>query len=179
MLDEMTYFKNHYRIRLVIIGGDGEKTPEYQDLVRKTRNLGIIDKIMFAGRIEHRNLPTYYNSADVWVMSSYYESFGMVGLEALACGPPAVSTPVGAADRLIRNGQAGHIVLDPSSQSLAQGIQSIITNRTIPEPDLIRQSILEYIWSNAASSIIAECESVLGQKFFEDDHRVSAEASCG
>ena len=112
MLDAMTYFKNHYRIRLMIIGGDGEKTPEYQDLVRKTRNLGIIDKIMFAGRIEHRNLPTYYNSVDVLVMLFHYESFGMVGLEASACGRPLVSTPVGAADRLIRNGQAGYIVPD-------------------------------------------------------------------
>lgn len=113
MLDAMmTYFINHYRIRLVIIGGNGEKTPEYKDLVRKTRNLGVIDKIMFAGRIEHRNLPAHFNSADVLVMSSHYKSFGMVGLEASACGRPVISTAVGAVDRLIRNGQAGYIVPD-------------------------------------------------------------------
>ena len=179
LLEAMTYFKNQHRVRLVIVGGDGDETPEYQALAQKTRQLEIGEKVMFAGRIEQHNLAPYYGAADVLVMPSHYESFGMVGLEALACGRPVVSSPVGAVDGLIRKTQAGCIVPDPSARSLAGGIQSIISDRTLPAAGVIRRSILEYSWSNVASEIIAEYESVIRQQFFENDQRVPAKASCG
>ena len=177
LLKAMTFLKNHHRIRLAIVGGDGDKTPEYQILARSVRKLGIEEKVMFAGRVDQHNLPPYYNAADVLVMPSYYESFGMVGLEALACGRPVVSTPVGAVDSLIRKAQAGCIVPDPSPQSLAEGIQSIISDRTIPSADKIRKSVLEFSWSNVASAIIAEYENVIRQQLFEEDRRIPAKAS--
>jgi len=178
LLEAMTCFKNHQRIRLVIVGGDGDKTPDYRSLEQKTRALKIEENVLFAGRIDQHKLPPYYNAADVLVMPSHYESFGMVGLEALACGRPVVSTPVGAIDSLIRKAQAGCIVPDPSPQSLAEGIQSIISDHTIPAAKVIRKSILEYSWSHVASAIVAEYESVIGQYFFEEDQRILAQASC-
>jgi len=90
-----------------------------------------------------------------------------------------VSTPVGAVDSLIRKAQAGCIVPDSSPRSLADGIQLIISDRTIPAVDVIRKSILEYSWSNVASAVIAEYENVIRQHFFEEDQRVTAKASCG
>jgi D-inositol-3-phosphate glycosyltransferase len=179
LLEAITHLKNHHRIRLLIVGGDGDMTPEYQALAQKTRKLAIGEKVMFAGRIDQHNLPSYYNAADVLVMPSHYESFGMVGLEALACGRPVVSTPVGAVDSLIRKARAGCIVPDPSPRSLADGIQSIISDRSMPAADVIRKSILEYSWSNVASAIIAEYATLIRQQFFEDDRRVPARASCG
>ena len=179
LLEAMTYLKHHHRIRLVIVGGDGDKTPEYQALAQKTKKLAISEKVMFVGRIDQHNLAPYYGAADVLVLPSHYESFGMVGLEALACGRPVVSTPVGAVDSLIRKAQAGCIVPDSSPRSLADGIQLIISDRTIPAADVIRKSILEYSWSNVASAVIAEYENVIRQHFFEEDQRVTAKASCG
>ena len=107
LLEAMTYLKNHPRIRLVIVGGDGDKTPEHQALAQKTRKLKIGEKVMFVGPVDQHHLPSYYCAADALVVPSLYESFGMVGLEALACGRPVVSTPVGAVDSLIRKAQAG------------------------------------------------------------------------
>jgi D-inositol-3-phosphate glycosyltransferase len=146
-------------------------------LVEKTKRFEIGEKVMFVGRIDQHNLPPYYSAADVLVMPSRYESFGMVGLEALACGRPVVSTPVGAVDSLIRKARAGCIVSDPTPQSLADGIQSIISDHTIPAADVIRRSILEYSWSNVASAVIAEYESAINQQLFENEQGIMAQAA--
>jgi D-inositol-3-phosphate glycosyltransferase len=177
LLEAMTYLRNHPRIRLVVVGGDGDKSPEYQALTEKTERLAIEEKVMLVGRVDQHNLPPYYSAADVLVMPSRYESFGMVGLEALACGIPVVATPVGAVDSLVRKAQAGCIVSDPSPRSLAGGIQSVISDPSIPAADVIRQSILDYSWSNVASAVIAEYESTIRQRFFENDQRIMARAA--
>jgi D-inositol-3-phosphate glycosyltransferase len=164
---------------LVLVGGDGDEAPESQFLRQKAINLGIEDKVLFAGRIEQEYLPPYYSSADVLVISSHYESFGLVGLEALACGRPVVSTPVGAMESLINQSQAGHVVSDTLPRSLAKGIQSIITNSTPQQADEIRESVLDYSWSNVAAAILEEYETAIRQQSFENDRLVSARASCG
>jgi D-inositol-3-phosphate glycosyltransferase len=178
LLEALVHLRDHRRLRLVIVGGDGDKAPESQFLRQKAINLGIGDKVLFAGRIEQKYLPPYYNSADVLVISSHYESFGLVGLEALACGRPVVSTPVGAMERLIQQSQAGQVVRDTLSQSLAKGIQSIITHST-PPADEIRKSVLEYSWSNVASATLKEYETAIRHQSYEDDYLVAARASCG
>ena len=178
LLEALVHLRDHRRLRLVIVGGDGDKAPESQFLRQKAINLGIGDKVLFAGRIEQKYLPPYYNSADVLVISSHYESFGLVGLEALACGRPVVSTPVGAMERLIQKSQAGQVVRDTLSQSLAKGIQSIITHST-PPADEIRKSVLEYSWSNVASATLKEYETAIRHQSYEDEYLVAARASCG
>jgi D-inositol-3-phosphate glycosyltransferase len=141
--------------------------------------LGIEDEVIFAGRIEQKYLPLYYSSADVLVMASHYESFGLVGLEALACGRPVVSTPVGAMETLIRQSQAGQVVSDTLPRSLAKGIQSIIRNSALPQADEIRKAVLAYSWSNVAAAILKEYETAIRHHSYEDECLVSAQASCG
>jgi D-inositol-3-phosphate glycosyltransferase len=177
LLDTISYLKHHPRLRLVIVGGDGDETTESQFLKQKTKALGIRNKVIFAGRVEQKKLPPYYGSADVLVVPSYYESFCLVGLEALACGRPVVSTPVGAMENLIRESRAGHVVKDYSPQSMAMGIESIINNFLVPPADKIRESVLSYCWSNVAMNVLEQYESLLIQHSFEDDRLVSVEAS--
>jgi len=178
LLQALTHLRDHGRLRLVIVGGDGDKAPESQFLRQKAINLGIENKVMFAGRVDQKHLPPYYSSADVLVISSHYESFGLVGLEALACGRPVVSTPVGAMDILIQQSQAGQVVSDTLPRSLARGIQSIITHPA-PPADEIRKSVLKYSWSNVAAAILREYETAIRHQSYEDDRLLSAQASCG
>ena len=159
LLEAISHLNDYQRLRLVLVGGDGDKSPESQLLRQKALNLGIDDKVLFAGRVDQKYLPPYYSSADVLVISSHYESFGLVGLEALACGRPVVSTPVGAMESLIQLSQAGQIVSDTQPRSLAKGIESIITNQRLPQADAIRQSVLDYSWSNVAAAILKEYET--------------------
>ena len=92
LLEAMRYLKHRRHLRLIIVGGDGIHTPEGQTLLRLARSFGVEDSIAFIGRIEQKDLPLYYNAADVMVMPSYYESFGLVSIEALACGIPMALT---------------------------------------------------------------------------------------
>ena len=179
LLEAMTHLNGYKRLRLVIVGGDGDEAPESQFLRQKAANLGIEDKVVFAGRVEQKYLPQYYGSADVVVMASHYESFGLVGLEALACGRPVVSTAVGAMESLIEQSQAGHVVADTLPQSLAKGIQSIISNSTQPPASEIRRSVLGYSWSNVASEILKEYDFVMRQQSYENDRLISVGASWG
>ena len=178
LLEAMPYLKNRHPIRLVIVGGDGNQSSEYKAMVRKANQLGIDKMVIFAGQSDQQNLPPFYAAADVLVMPSSYESFGMVGLEALASGRPVVSTPVGAVDSLIRKSQAGCIVADPSPRTIAAGIQSVIRNQNIPPAEAIRESILEFSWSNVASAVIAEYKNAIQQQIFEDERQIAARASC-
>jgi D-inositol-3-phosphate glycosyltransferase len=164
LLEATSQLKNYQQLRLVLVGGDGDKSPESQFLREKALNLGIQDQVLFAGRVDQKYLPPYYSSADVLVISSHYESFGLVGLEALACGRPVVSTPVGAIESLIQHSQAGQIVDDFRPRSLAKGIQSIIRNSTLPTSYEIRKSVLEYSWSNVAAAIFKEYETTINMQ---------------
>ena len=179
LLEAISHLKRYQRLRLVLVGGDGDEAPESRLLKEKARSLGIEDKVVFAGRVDQKYLPPYYSSADVLVISSHYESFGLVGLEALASGRPVVSTPVGAMETLINQSQAGYVINDTLPRSLAAGIQSIISKPNLPRADEIRKSVLKYSWSNVASAILMEYEKAIGQRAFEDDHLMLVRASCG
>lgn len=179
LLEAVDYLRDQERLRLVIVGGDGSEAPESKALRQKAKDLGIENKITFAGRIEQRYLPLYYSAADVLVIASHYESFGLVALEALACGRPVVSTPVGAMESLIERSQAGYVVNDCLPLSLAEGIQSIINSSALPQADTIRNSVLAYSWSNVSAAILKEYETAIRHQALEEDHRVPARASCG
>ncbi len=169
LIEALAYLRNHTRLRLVIVGGDGEQSPAYQHLWQLVLKLGLKDRVMFAGRIEHADLPPYYNAANVLVIPSRYESFGMVGLESLACGTPVVTTPVGAIERILREGQTGYVVSDYTPAALAKGIESFLSDAAAatPAPEIVRASVFEFDWSHVASAIMDQYATVLKQQYQE------------
>ena len=178
LLDAMPYLDNRHRIGLVIVGGDGDESAEYQAMVEKIKQLEIDKQVIFAGQKDQYDLPQYYSAADVLVMPSSYESFGLVGLEAMACGRPVVSTAVGAVDSLIRKSNAGCVVDAPTPHSLAVGIQSVVDNPALPPAEKIRESIFDYSWPNVAAAVIAEYESAICMQYYEEEERIRAQGSC-
>jgi len=171
LLAAMAYLRKLSRMRLLIVGGDGHHTPEVQNLHKLSRELGIKDNVTFVGRIEQDRLPTYYNAADILVVPSRYESFGLVALESLACGTPVVTTPVGAVDNILREGETGHVVQNGSPRSLADGIKAHISGRNTFAADVIRESILEFGWGNVAPAMIEEYATVMRR------HQIASESS--
>ena len=165
LLEAMVHLNNrHHRLRLMIVGGDGKQAPEYQDLLNYAKIFGIDDRVIFSGRVEQNHLPPYYGSADALVIPSYYESFGLVGLEALACGRPVVSTPVGAMEGIIARDKTGLLIQNSSPQNLARGIESIISDGWVAPAHKIRESVLGYSWSAVASAIIEEYKHMVTQQ---------------
>ncbi len=108
---------------LVIIGGDPQdeahENAEMQRLQRMRIELGIEDVVTFLGARSHRTLPFYYSAAEAVVMPSHHESFGMVALEAMACGTPVIASEVGGLAHLVRDGETGFHAEEQNSQQLA------------------------------------------------------------
>jgi glycosyltransferase involved in cell wall biosynthesis len=88
-------------VELVVVGGAGVAgadlvdDPEYQRLDALARSLGVRDHVTFRGQLGQHEMPAVYRSADVVVCAPWYEPFGIVPLEAMACGRPVVASSVG------------------------------------------------------------------------------------
>jgi D-inositol-3-phosphate glycosyltransferase len=156
LLEAMTYLQNLPRPRLVIIGGDGNRAPETRRLRHFVQKLGIENTVDFIGRIKQGDLPFYYSAADLLVLPSYYESFGLVALEALSCGTPVIATRVGAMENILRKGVNGHVVTDGSPRSLANDIHAFFIAGHRPSADRVRRSVREFSWSNVASTLLEQ-----------------------
>jgi len=179
LLEAVTHLQDHRRLRLVIIGGDGPDTAEYQNLQKMTRKLGIQNRVTFVGRIEQEHLPPYYSAADVLVVPSYYESFGLVGLESLACGTPVVAAEVGAMRSILQDGETGQIVTPAHPRSLAKAIEPFITGSSAKHlsADRVRASVLKFGWSNVAAAVIDEYDTLFRQMNYEALNNASAKVS--
>lgn len=156
LLRALARFGRGRRLRLLVVGGDGADAPEAQAVKREARELGLGDRVLFAGRIDQRRLPAYYAAADFLVVPSRYESFGLVALEALACGRPVLATPVGVMEQLLRGTRHGLVVDDAAPEALAQGMR-IMSNGFAPSPPAeLRAAVADYRWSAVAAAVLAE-----------------------
>ena len=107
--------------QLLIIGGDQDE-PENghaAHLRERVAALGLGGRVRFLGAQAQRRLRLFYAAADATVMPSYYESFGMVALEAMACGSPVVASRVGGLTTTIQDGVTGHLVPEGDPAALA------------------------------------------------------------
>lgn len=107
------------RLSLAIIGGDPNtsENAEMERLKAMHAQLNLGDLVVFLGARDQNTLQYYYNAAEAVVMPSHYESFGMVALEAMACGTPVIASDVGGLSHLVRDGETGFHV--PSGDHLA------------------------------------------------------------
>ncbi|HEY4691914.1 MAG TPA: glycosyltransferase [Bellilinea sp.] len=123
----------HY---LAIIGGDPEVSEdslneEMGRVQALSAELGLSDIVLFLGKRSQESLPYYYSAADVVVVPSHYESFGMVALEAMACGTPVVASQVGGLAFLVQDGVTGFVVPNGEPELLGQHLVE-----TLLDPEL-------------------------------------------
>ena len=118
--------------RLMIVGGgDRGSAPIARDLCDLAKGLGIGDRVSFCPSVPQAELPNYYGAADVLVLPSHYESFGMVALEAMACGTPVVVSRVGGLGTFVRNGESGYLVPWRCPTPFAERIESVLSNPSL------------------------------------------------
>jgi D-inositol-3-phosphate glycosyltransferase len=163
LLAAIPYLKDFKGIKLVLIGGDESSRSEINKMREQCTELGISDKVIFKGTVKQTELPDYYSAADVCVVPSYYESFGLVALEALACGTPVVAADIGDVKNIIKPGKTGYVIRTNTPQNLADGISRMLL---LPQRDIeaalsIRASVRRYSWDNVADAIIREFGHVL------------------
>ena len=124
--------------RLYIVGGDADE-PEPSPMARgssarghagrlraRVRALGLQDRVHFLGAQPQRRLRLFYAAADATVMPSAYESFGMVALEAMACGCPVVASRVGGLQTTVKDGATGYLVPEGDPVALAERLEGLL-----------------------------------------------------
>ena len=115
-------------LRVLVVGGSPGSDSELERLKALAGELGIGDTVTFTGSIPQSQLPTYYSAADVFVLPSHTESFGLAALEAMACGTPVVVSRVGGLKTFVDSGETGYLVPRRCPESFAQRIDGLLAN---------------------------------------------------
>lgn len=153
---------------LAIIGGDPEvsreeMSSEMERLQGLQESLGIEDLITFLGRRDQDTLQYYYSAAEIVVVPSHYESFGMVALEAMACGTPVIASETGGLAFLVKHGETGFHVPAADPQALAERIKELMVDEVL-RSRLGKQAASyakEFSWSIIIHQILELYDSVL------------------
>jgi D-inositol-3-phosphate glycosyltransferase len=153
---------------VAIIGGDPEADPERMtaEMLRLQNlriELGIGDIVAFLGKRDQDTLQYYYSAAEMVVVPSHYESFGMVALEAMACGAPVVASETGGLAFLVKDGETGFHVPTADAPALAARL------KLLAEDDALRtrlgQQAADYArtfsWAHIAPQIVRVYKSML------------------
>ena len=150
---------------VAIIGGDPDselEPAEFERLKRLRADLGISDLVTFLGAKDQDTLVYYYSAAEMVVMPSHYESFGMVALEAMACGTPVIGSDVGGLSFSIENGFNGYLVPGRDPDALADKIVMLLKHPALRD-QLGEQAIRwteRYDWTHIADEILDVYQAV-------------------
>ena len=141
-------------LRLVMVGGkDGE--PEVGRLKQRAQEMGLADVAWFVGSVKQDRLPVFYNAAEALVLPSYYESFGLVALEALACGTPVVASRVGGLPTFVRDGETGYLIPWRSPDAFADRLEVLLRHPALRDSlgRAGRQKALSLGWDKLAERL--------------------------
>jgi D-inositol-3-phosphate glycosyltransferase len=104
---------------------------EVERLRALTTELELDDVVRFVGPIPHAEIPVYYRAADVLVVCSHSESFGLTALEAHACGTPVVGTPVGGLSFVVSDERSGYLVDTRDPAVFAAPLKTLLSDRSL------------------------------------------------
>jgi len=141
--------------RVLIVGGDARAADEVAQLRSLAERLGVDHHIAFVGAVEHHELPLYYNAADVCVVPSYYESFGLVAIESMACGTPVVASRVGGLASTVRHGETGYLVSWRCPEPFAERLELLLDNDELRASfgRAAREAVERFRWANVTDAV--------------------------
>ncbi len=156
---------------LLVIGGEPNPSVETENaemvrLKEMCEQAGLSDLVTFLGKRSQDTLPYYYSAVEAVVVPSHYESFGMVALEAMACGAPVVASQVGGLAYLVKDGETGFTVPVDDPQALAERLALLINDQSLRQRlgRQAAQAAREYAWENIADRIINVYQDLLGSE---------------
>jgi D-inositol-3-phosphate glycosyltransferase len=151
-------------VTLVIVGGDARAAAEFARLTAIAEEVGVSSQVRFVGATDHQRVAYYYNAADVVVVPSFYESFGLVALEALASGVPVVASRVGGLTSTVADGRNGYLIPWRCPEPFAEKIDLLLANPPL-RLALGRagvSAVERYSWANVATALLRLYEEMLG-----------------
>ncbi len=150
-------------VHLAIIGGEPNAVAEdmSEEMTRIQKlcdDLCMGGMVVFLGKRGQDTLPYYYSAAEVVVMPSLYESFGMVALEAMACGTPVIASEVGGLGYLVQNGITGYTIPDSDPEALCEKLSWLLNDA--PLHHKMGMDAAEYAQTYAWEVVAAEIANV-------------------
>ena len=153
--------KEYEHAYLVIIGGDPNASQESMSgemsrLQKMASELHLDKMVFFLGKKNQDSLPYYYSAADVLVMPSHYESFGMVALEAMACATPVIASNVGGLSHLVEDGRTGYLVPYLDWSALCDKLSVLLDDATLRKQmgEKAHKKAAIFSWKNIAADMI-------------------------
>ena len=147
----------------VYIAGSGPEEKKLKELVKE---LNIEENVNFLGYVSEIEKYSYYKSADVCVFPSIYEPFGIVLLEAMACGKPVVASNVGGIPFVVEEGKTGLLFESGNVEDLADKIMTILKNEELREKmgEAGRERAKEFTWDKIAERTVEVYKEILKGK---------------
>lgn len=150
--------------RLLVLGEDSG-AGECARLKRLVSNLGLTERVEFRGSIPQSRLPTYYAAAEACLIPSYSESFGLVGLEAQACGTAVIASNVAGLASIVRDGVTGFLVDGPDPAAYAERMRRILEEPGLGERLGWRgqRRAQGFSWGRTADQLLAQFAGLTGR----------------
>ena len=188
----MHYLREVPHIKLLIVGGSDEKPdfdrdPEFRRLKALAEAEGVEGQVIFTGRRNRKQLKYYYEAADFFISTPWYEPFGITPLEAMACGTPVIGSDVGGIKHTVRHGETGFLVPPHNPEALAAAVK---TGISCPEKygELCRNALKRvnenFTWSFVARQADRLYMRVMGERkarpaYLLDQRRVQTKPLSG
>jgi D-inositol-3-phosphate glycosyltransferase len=152
------------KAQIVIVGGKSSNDKDMKQLKELAAQLKISKRVHFIGARPQYKLPMIYSAADVTVIPSYHESFGLAAVESLACCTPVVATRAGGLRTVVQNNETGFLV--PRGPGFfAERLDSLLQNPVLLKQmsKAARPSVLQFSWKNVASKVQDMYEDVINE----------------
>jgi D-inositol-3-phosphate glycosyltransferase len=156
---------------MAVIGGDADENEtglnnELECLDKLKNEVGLRDLVIFLGSRAQDTLPYYYSAAEVCVVPSHYESFGLVALEAMACGTPVIASRVGGLQLTVEDDVTGFLVPAGDPDALAEKLRLILADSELRERlgANARRKAQAYTWQVVADRILKVYEGLWQRK---------------
>jgi len=167
-------------VELLIVGGSGdalnlEEDPEAQRLRAMAKELGVEDKVTMRGQVPRDAMPGIFRSADAVVCTPWYEPFGIVPLEAMACGVPVVAAAVGGLRETVVDQKTGLHVPPRDPEALAEALGKLLGDaelRTDMGRAGARRARSRYSWERIAADTEKAYRSVLAAGLSRQQERL-------
>lgn len=119
-----------------LIAGDGDDKERLEKLAKEK---GLSKEVIFAGYVPHEELPDLYRTADLLVLAGFGEGFGIVLLEAMACGTPVIASSRDGSQEAVANGRLGAVVDPDETDALAQAIVEALATQKVNQEEVRRR----------------------------------------
>ena len=165
LLNAVASLEDKTDTRLLVVGGQPGHDDELARMKSLAAQLDIADMVTFTGAVPQTELPRYYGAADVFVLPSHYESFGLAALEAMACGVPVVASRVGGLKTFVKDGKTGYLIPWRCPEPFAQRLSILLANPALRESMGVaaRAEALGRSWSGVASELLDFYSCLMGE----------------